>query len=95
LIREAFLPTARIEGLRGGQLVTWSFDEYIRFFNGTPAPGADQVERTITRVMKNGDSTTVQLRLRFSPTQALDEQLLLLRIDGRWKIAYKSYTTSP
>jgi hypothetical protein len=95
LIREAFLPTARIEGLRGERLVTWSFDEYIRFFNGTPASGADQVERTITRVMTHGSSATVHLRLRFSPAQALDEQLLLLRIDGRWKIAYKSYTPSP
>ncbi|MFO0394779.1 MAG: nuclear transport factor 2 family protein [Lysobacteraceae bacterium] len=94
LIREAFLPTARIEGLRGGRLGTWSFDEYIRFFNGTPASGADQVERTITRVLTHGDSAAVQLRLRFSPAQALDEQLLLFRIDGLWKIAYKSYTPS-
>jgi hypothetical protein len=94
LIREAFLPTARIEGLRGGRLGTWSFDEYIRFFNGTPASGADQVERTIIRVLTHGDSATVQLRLRFSPAQALDEQLLLFRIDGLWKIAYKSYTPS-
>lgn len=95
LIREAFLPTARIEGLREGRLGTWSFDEYIRFFNGTPASGADQVERTITRVLTHGDSATVQLRLRFSPTRALDEQLLMLRINGQWKITYKSYVPSP
>jgi hypothetical protein len=94
LIREAFLSTARIEGLRGDRLVTWSFDEYLRFFNGNPAPGADQVERTITRILKHGNSATVQLRLEFSPAQALDEQLSLLRIDGRWQIAYKSYVPS-
>jgi hypothetical protein len=45
--------------------------------------------------MTHGSTATVHLRLRFSPAQALDEQLLLLRIDGRWKIAYKSYTPSP
>lgn len=93
-IREAFLPSARIEGLRGDQLVTWSFDEYVRFFNGTPAPGAERIERNITRVAIQGDSATAQLRLRFSPAQALDEQLLLLRINGEWKITYKSYVPS-
>lgn len=93
-IREAFLPSARIEGLRGDQLVTWSFDEYVRFFKGTPAPGADRIERNITRVAIQGDSATAQLRLRFGPDQALDEQLLLLRINGQWKITYKSYTPS-
>ncbi len=94
-IREAFLPSARIEGLRGDQLVTWSFDEYVRYFNGTPAPGAERIERTLTRVAIQGESATVQLRLRSSPAQALDEQLLLLRINGDWKITYKSYVPSP
>lgn len=94
LIRKAFLPTARIEGMRGEQLVTWSFDEYARFFNGTPAPGADQIGRTITRITTHGDSAAVQLRLRLSPTRALDEQLLLLRINGQWKITYKSYVST-
>ncbi|MCZ8086549.1 MAG: nuclear transport factor 2 family protein [Brevundimonas sp.] len=93
-IREAFLPSARIEGLRGDQLVTWSFDDYVRNFDGTPAPGADRIERNVTRVAIQGDSATVQLRLRFSPSRALDEQLLLLRINGQWRITYKSYTPS-
>jgi hypothetical protein len=94
LIRRAFLPSARIEGLQGERLVTWSFDEYSRFFRGTPAPGADKVERTITRVAQHGNSATVQVRLRFGPQQALDEQLAMLRIDGQWKITYKSYMSS-
>jgi hypothetical protein len=94
-IREAFLPSARIEGLRGEDVVTWSFDEYARFFDGSPAPGADRIERTIISVAKHGNSAVVQLRLRFSPEKALDEQLLLLRIDGQWKITYKSYVPSP
>ena len=94
-IREAFLPSARIEGLRGEQLVTWTFDEYAKFFNGTPAPGADRMERTINRVTQQGNSATVQLRLQSGPTQALDEHLLLLRVNGQWKITYKSYVPSP
>ena len=65
LIREAFLPTARIEGLRGEQIVTWSLDDYARFFDGNPAPGAERIERTITSVAKHGNSAVVQLRLRF------------------------------
>lgn len=95
LIRDTFLSSARIEGMRGEQLVTWSFDEYVRFFNSKPAAGSDGVERTITRMMTHGDSATVHLRLRFSPTRALDEQLLLLRINGQWRITYKSYVSSP
>lgn len=61
---------------------------------GAPAPGAEQIERTLTRVAIQGDSASVQLRLQLTPTEALDEQLLLLRINGDWKITYKSYVPS-
>lgn len=78
--------SARIEGLPGERLATGSFGEYARFFRGTLAPGAGTLARTITRVAQYGNSATVQLRLRFSPTHVFGEQRGLLRIDGQWKI---------
>ena len=36
--RKAFLPTAHIEGIRNGRIVSWSLDDYRALFDGQPAP---------------------------------------------------------
>ena len=35
-MRQAFLPTAHIEGIRDGKFLSWTADEYIAGFKGQP-----------------------------------------------------------
>lgn len=93
-IRKAFLPSARIEGMQDGHLVTWSFDEYLAFFRNKPAKDAKYVERAIERVTLRGDSASAELRLVLGPSRSLLEHFLLFRVDGEWKVAHKSYASS-
>ena len=43
-MRAAFHPTAHIEGIRNGQFVSWTVDQYVAGFRGQPA--ADEASRT-------------------------------------------------
>jgi hypothetical protein len=43
-MRASFLPTAHIEGIRNGAFTSWTVDQYVAGFRGTPAP--DEAART-------------------------------------------------
>ena len=43
-MRQAFLPTAHIEGIRDGKFLSWTADEYIAGFKGKPAE--DEAQRS-------------------------------------------------
>jgi hypothetical protein len=50
-VRDAFLPTAHVEGLRDGVFVTWSLDEYCGLFPGRSAPDESTRSRRIDDVV--------------------------------------------
>ncbi len=89
-IRDAFLPTATIEGVVGAALVTWSRDEYLRFFKSTPGPNAKTTVRRIEDVSVRGDSASVKLELNFASGETLLETFLLFKTNGEWRIAHKA-----
>ncbi len=45
--REAFLPTAHIEGMRDGQFSSWDLSTYCARFEGVPAVNEDRCVRTV------------------------------------------------
>jgi hypothetical protein len=89
-MRAAFLPTGHIEGIRNGTFTSWTVDQYIAGFQGKPA--ADEATRTrvIDVVDLSGSAAMAKATLKHGATTFTD-YFVLLKVDGRWKIANKVY----
>ncbi|MBH5337458.1 nuclear transport factor 2 family protein [Streptomyces pactum] len=92
--REAFRPTAHIEGIRDGAFVSWPLDEYCALFTGRPA--ADEASRTrrLDTVEVHGTVATATMTLFHGPDTFTDV-FLLVRADGVWRIVNKAYHRHP
>lgn len=93
-IRAAFLPTARIDGLRDGRPVSRTVEEFAAGFSGKPAGDEAQRRRRIDRVELHGDAGMAQVTLDY-PTITFTDYFVLLKVDGEWKIASKVYDAAP
>jgi hypothetical protein len=93
-MRKAFLPTAHIEGLRSGQFVSWTVEEYCSRFTGKPAPDEASRTRTIDSVDISGTAAMARATLVHGATTFTD-YFVLLKVDGEWKIANKVYASRP
>jgi len=91
-MRAAFLPTAHIEGIRNGVFPSWTVDQYVAGFRGTPAPDEASRVRTIELVDRSGTAAMVKATLKHGTTRFTD-YFVLLKSDGRWLIANKVYHT--
>jgi hypothetical protein len=89
-MRAAFLPTAHIEGVRNGVFTSWSVDQYVAGFRGTPAADEATRMRTIDVVDRTGGAAMVKATLVHGATTFTD-YFVLLKVDGRWLIANKVY----
>lgn len=89
-MRAAFLPTAHIEGIRNGAFTSWTVDEYVALFRGTPAPDEASRVRTIDVVDRSGAAAMAKATLKHGATTFTD-YFVLLKSDGRWLIANKVY----
>lgn len=89
-MRKAFLPTAHIEGIREGVFTSWSVDDYCAVFKGQPAKDESTRRRTIDRVDVSGNAAMVSATLVHGAVIFTD-YLLLLKVNGEWKIANKIY----
>jgi hypothetical protein len=89
-MRAAFLPTGHIEGIRNGTFTSWTVDQYVAGFQGKPA--ADEATRTrvIDVVDLSGSAAMARATLKHGATTFTD-YFVLLKVDGRWKIANKVY----
>jgi len=88
--REAFLPTAHIEGMREGTFVSWSVDDYCALFHGQPAPDEPARARRIDAVDVHGSVATASMTL-WHGADTFTDIFLLVRVDGQWRIANKAY----
>jgi hypothetical protein len=93
-IRTAFLPTARIEGVREGKLVSWTVDEFCTRFSGQPAADEAQRKRTIDQVDVKESAGSARLTLVHGKTTFTD-YFVLVKVNGEWKIASKVYVAQP
>ncbi|MEU2547939.1 nuclear transport factor 2 family protein [Streptomyces roseolus] len=92
--REAFLPTARVEGIRDSVLVSWPLDEYCALFRGRPAPDEATRSRRVDTVDVHGTVATATMTLLHGPDTFTDV-FLLVRTDDTWRIANKAYHRHP
>ncbi|MGW4818786.1 nuclear transport factor 2 family protein [Streptomyces sp. NPDC004227] len=88
--RDAFLPTAHIEGIRDGAFVSWRLDEYCALFNGRPATDEPTRTRRIDTVDVHGTVATASMTLRHG-TDTFTDVFLLVQVEGGWRIANKAY----
>lgn len=89
-MRKAFLPTAHIEGIREGVFTSWTVDDYCAVFKGQPAQDESTRRRMIDRVDVSGNAAMVSATLAHGSVLFTD-YLLLLKVNGEWKIANKIY----
>lgn len=93
-IRQAFLPTAHIEGIRNGKFNSWTVDEYAALFTGKPSPEETQRKRWIEKVEVTGTAAIATLRFDY-PTVKITDYMVLIKENGEWKIANKVYASQP
>ncbi|MCZ7423653.1 nuclear transport factor 2 family protein [Verrucosispora sp. WMMA2121] len=91
--RDAFLPTAHIEGIRDGEFVSWRLDEYCALFRGRPAPDEPSRSRRIDAIDVHGTVATASMTL-WHGEDVFTDIFLLAYVDGRWRIANKAYHRS-
>ena len=89
-MRTAFLPTAHIEGIRNGTFTSWTVDQYVAGFRGTPAPDEASRTRVIDIVDRSGTAAMAKATLKHGATTFTD-YFVLLKADGQWRIANKVY----
>lgn len=90
-MRQAFLPTAHIEGIRDGKFLSWTADEYIAGFKGTPPADEARRKRWIDSVDISGNAAMARVTLDY-PSGTFTDYFVLLKVDGEWKIANKVWT---
>jgi 3-hydroxyisobutyrate dehydrogenase len=88
--RRAFLTGAHIEGLRDERFVSWTVDEYCALFQGEPAPDEEQRRRRIDHVEVTDTVGTARMTLWHGQSTFTDV-FLLVKVDGEWRIANKTY----
>lgn len=89
-MRRAFLPTARIEGIRDGRFTSWTLDAYCDLFPGEPAPDEESRTRHIDMIEVSGTAAIARATLVHGEVTFTD-YFILLKDDGEWKIANKVY----
>lgn len=90
-MRQAFLPTAHIEGIRDGKFLSWTADEYIAGFKGQPPADEARRKRWIDGVDVSGNAAMARVTLDY-PSGTFTDYFVLLKVDGEWKIANKVWT---
>ena len=93
-MRKAFLPTARIDAIRDGQLLSRTVDEFVSGFNGKPAADEATRRRTIDHVAMSGTAAMASVTLVHGATTFTD-YFVLLKPNNEWKIASKVYSSRP
>lgn len=88
--RDAFWPTAHIEGIRGDVFVSWRLDEYCAVFQGKPAPDEPARSRRIDAIDVHGTVATATMTLSHG-ADTFTDIFLLVRVNDGWRIANKAY----
>lgn len=88
--RDAFRPTAHVEGLRGGGFVSWNIAAYCENFTGEPADDEVSRTRTVTELEAAGSVAHATMLLEHG-ADTFTDMFLLVRGENAWRIANKVY----
>lgn len=89
--RKAFHPSAMVTGIRDGKLQSMTAPDFGSRAPGKPPADEAQRRRRIVSIDVAGDAAVAKVELDY-PKVFFVDYLSLLRIDGEWKIAQKTYT---
>ena len=89
--RKAFHPAAMVTGVRDGKLQSVSAPDFVSRAPGKPAADEAQRRRRIVSIDVAGDAAVAKVELDY-PKVFFVDYLSLLKVDGVWKIAQKTYT---
>ncbi|MDC8760487.1 nuclear transport factor 2 family protein [Janthinobacterium fluminis] len=89
-MRKAFTSDAKIVGYMGGNMISWSLEQYAGRFSGKPANDEAQRRRSFEILDLVGDAAVGKVVLDY-PTVKFVDYMTLLKIDGEWKIINKSF----
>lgn len=90
-IKKAFAPTAVIEGYGAtGKFIRWTLEDYVKGFSGKASDEEPKRKRWIDKVDITGNAAIATLRFDY-PAAKITDYMLLLKIDGEWKIVNKIF----
>jgi hypothetical protein len=89
--RKAFHPSAMVTGIRDGKLQSMTAPDFVSRAAGKPPADEAQRRRRIVSIDVSGDAAVAKVELDY-PKVFFVDYLSLLKIDGEWKIAQKTYT---
>lgn len=92
--RDAFRPTAHVEGMRDGEFASWDLDTYCGLFDGTPADDEATRTRRVDHAEVSGGVATASMTLHHGPSTFVDK-FVLIEEGGTWRIANKVYERIP
>ncbi len=87
---ESFYPEAKIQGInfRDGKLISFKFEDYVKTFTGKPAADEAERKRRIESVEITKNAAIAKLVFDY-PSVKITDYLLLLKIEGEWRIVNK------
>jgi hypothetical protein len=88
------LPTAHIEGVRHGKLISMTVDQYSARVSGRPEADQGSHRRAIDRIEVSGNSAIARATLVQGGFTATDF-FLLLKVEAGWRIANKTFYSEP
>jgi hypothetical protein len=95
-VRSVFLPGGRIEGVLGGEFVSWSADEFAsRNFKGESPASAATVERTIEWLDVSGPGAVARVTIRIPTQSTYTDYFVLFKAKGEWKVGLKAFANPP
>ena len=89
--KRAFHPAAMVTGIRDGKLQSMTAPDFVSRAAGKPPADEAQRKRRIVSIDVSGDAAVAKVELDY-PKVFFVDYLSLLKIDGEWKIAQKTYT---
>ena len=89
--RRAFHASAMVTGLRDGKLQSMTAPDFVSRAPGKPPADEAKRKRRIVSIDVSGDAAVAKVELDY-PKVFFVDYLSLLKIDGEWKIAQKTYT---
>jgi hypothetical protein len=93
---KSFYPEAKIQGIKpdDGKLISFKFEDYVKSFPGKPAFDEAKRKRKIETVEITKNAAIAKLVFDY-PNVKITDYLLLLKIDGEWKIVNKIAQAEP
>lgn len=87
---KSFYPEAKIQGIRpdNGEFVSFKFEDYVKTFPGKPAADEAARKRRVESIEITKNAAIAKLVFDY-PAVRITDYMLLLKIDGEWKIVNK------